>query len=273
MKVINLFENSETVTLKKFAGGECHVKLNQVYTEMDRVRINTRLNTSDDIMNLMLTVDALRHMLVKYIEVFLPYVPYARQDRLMNSGESLSIKVFANLLNALSLDKVLVYDAHSDVAVALIDRCHNIKNHDMVQYFVNELKLQDYHLVAPDLGAYKKTDQLSRLLNYKNEIITGLKIRNLQTGDIEKLDVSSNNLEGKSCLIVDDICDGGRTFMELAKVLKSKNAGDLYLVVSHGIFSYNALDKLKESGFKMVGSSNSISNLETNEFYQSYDLF
>ena len=71
MKTINLFETNQTVELKKFAGGECHVKFLTTFSEDDKLRINTRLNSSDDMMTLCLAVDALRNMHVNYIEVFL----------------------------------------------------------------------------------------------------------------------------------------------------------------------------------------------------------
>ncbi len=273
MKTLNLFESNEIVELKKFAGGECHVKLHGDFNENDRIRINTRLNNSDDVMNLCLTVDALRNMYVNYIEVFIPYIPYARQDRVMVPGEPLSIKVFANIINALKLNKVIVFDAHSEVSVALLDNCQNIVNHEMVKYFLKELNLKDYVLVSPDLGAYKKVDKLAQKLEYKKNIATGIKIRDLATGQIIKSDVNTDDLKGQSCIIIDDICDGGRTFIELAKALKEKNAGDLYFVASHGIFSHNAIDRLKEAGFKNVCSSNSISTREQNEFFKQYNLF
>lgn len=273
MKTINLFETNETVELKKFAGGECHLKFLTTFSENDTVRINTRLNSSDDLMNLCLAVDALRNMNVNYIEVFIPYIPYARQDRVMVPGEPLSIKVFANILNSLNLNKVMVFDAHSDVSVALINRCQNVPNYEMVNDFLRKVNLTDYVLVSPDLGAYKKVDKLAQKTNYKGNIATGIKVRDLSTGQIIKSDVNTDNLNGKACIVVDDICDGGRTFIELATALKAKNAGDLYFIASHGIFSHNALDRLKEAGYKNVGSSNSISNIAENEFYKQYNLF
>lgn len=273
MKTVNLFETNETVELKKFAGGECHVKFVATFSENDKVRINTRLNSSDDMMNLCLAVDALRNMSVTYIEVFIPYIPYARQDRVMVPGEPLSIKVFANILNSLNLNKVIVFDAHSDVSVALINNCQNIANYDMANDFLRKVKLTDYVLVSPDLGAYKKVDKLAQKINYKSNIATGIKVRDLATGQIIKSDVNTDNLNGKACIVVDDICDGGRTFIELATALKAKNAGDLYFIASHGIFSHNALDRLKEAGYKNVGSSNSISTIAENEFYKQYNLF
>ena len=105
MKTINLFESNELIELKKFAGGECHVKFLTEINEGDKIRINTRLNSSDDVMNLCLAVDALRNMYVNYIEVFIHYIPYARQDRVMVPGEPLSIKVFTNIINSLNLNK------------------------------------------------------------------------------------------------------------------------------------------------------------------------
>jgi ribose-phosphate pyrophosphokinase len=162
MKTINLFESNESVELKKFTGGECHVKFLTEFTAGDIVKINTRINSSDDLMNLCLAVDALRNMFVSHIEVFIPYIPYARQDRVMNAGEPLSVKVFANIINSLHLNKVTVFDAHSDVSVALLNNCINIPNHDMVKHFLNKLKISDFVLVSPDIGAYKKVDKLAQ---------------------------------------------------------------------------------------------------------------
>lgn len=273
MKTINLFETNEQVEIRKFAGGECHVRFLAEFNEGDKIRINTRLNTSDDVMNLCLAVDALRTMHVGYIEAFIPYVPYARQDRVMVTGEPLSIKVFATIINSLTLNKVIVFDPHSDVTPALVNNCQYIANFEMVKYFLSELRLTDFTLVSPDLGAYKKVDKLAAKIGYKGQIATGIKTRDLATGKIIKTDVNADDLKGEACVVVDDICDGGRTFIELAAALKAKNAGDLYFIVSHGIFSYNALDRLKEAGYKNVCSSNSISNITGSDFYKQHNLF
>lgn len=274
MTTINLFDTaSEQFKTFKFPGGECHIKFDAAFVPENKVRINTRLNTSDDIMLLHLTVDALRRMDVRYIELFIPYLPYARQDRVMVPGEPLSVKVMTTLLNALKCDKVILFDVHSEVSTALLENVKNISNTGMVQHFIGGLQLQDFLLVSPDLGAYKKITKLAQGIGYINDIVTGLKVRNLATGQIIKTDIDKDNLEGKPCLIVDDICDGGRTFMELAQVLKERNAGDLYLIVSHGIFSHDALTKLKVAGFLHVCSSNSIADRAQDDFHKEYNLF
>ncbi len=273
MKTISLLESGKHVELKKFAGGECHVRISEELTGTEAVRLNSRLNSADDIMNLLLAVDALRRLNVRHIEAFIPYVPYARQDRVMVPGESLSIKVFAGLLNDLQLDKVIIFDPHSDVTPALINNCLSIPNHDMIKQFIAELELKDFVLVSPDLGAYKKVDKLAQQIGYRGEIVTGIKIRDLETGKILRSDVNTADLAGKSCLVIDDICDGGRTFIELASALKEKNAGELYFMASHGIFSHNALDRLQAAGYRHVCSSNSIRDIENTDFYRSHELF
>jgi ribose-phosphate pyrophosphokinase len=273
MKTLNLLTSGAQAELKKFAGGECHVRLSESFSADDKVKIQIRLNTSDDIMTLCLAVDALRHMGVSHIEAFIPYMPYARQDRVMNSGEPLSVKVMARIINSLELRKVTIFDAHSDVTVALLDNCHNIPNHDMVSALIQEGNLKDYVLVSPDLGAYKKVDKLAQKLGYKGEIATGIKIRDLASGQITKSGVNCDDLHGKTCIVVDDICDGGRTFIELAAALKDKHAGDLHLIVSHGIFSYQALDRLKEAGYRHVYSSDSICDRTNDDFFNQYPLF
>lgn len=273
LTTLNLFESSNAIELKKFAGGECHLRILEKINEQTQVRLNTRLNTSDDVMNLCLAVDALRNSGVTYIEAFIPYIPYARQDRVMVPGEPLSIKVFANIINNLHLNKVVVFDAHSEVSIALLNNCVNIYNHEMVIHFLNVFQLQTYVLVSPDLGAYKKIDKLAQKLNYRGAIATGIKIRDLNTGQIIKSDVITDDLNGQACVIVDDICDGGRTFIELATALKTKGAGDLFFMTSHGIFSHNALERLQEAGYKGVGASNSIAQRNETDFFKLYNLF
>ncbi|HSY77578.1 MAG TPA: phosphoribosyltransferase family protein, partial [Bacteroidia bacterium] len=143
----------------------------------------------------------------------------------------------------------------------------------MVKFFLKELNLSDFVLVSPDLGAYKKVDKLAQKIEYKGNIATGIKVRNLSSGEIIKSDISADDLQGKACIVVDDICDGGRTFIELAPALKAKNAGNLYFIASHGIFSYNALERLKEVGYKNVCCTNSIADRETDIFLKQYNLF
>lgn len=238
-----------------FSGGEVHIKIKGESCE--KVRINCRIKNSNDLMRLILAVDALRGMGVKYIEAFIPYIPYARQDRRMVEGEPLSIKVFANILNSLKLDKVICYDAHSEVSTVLIDNIEHHYNFKEVKQFITDLKQEDLTIVCPDLGAYKKIYKMCEYLGYNGQIVTASKIRNVSTGEILSTQI---NLEGitlfeTKCIVVDDLCEGGATFLGLAKALKEKGASDLYLFVSHGIFS-KGYDELMKY-YTIIGTTNS----------------
>src|SRR5690349_11711379 len=118
MQIVNLDSNfipfGRGIDIESFdfpSGCEPHIRLKS--NIQDRILITHRLKTPKDIIILMLTVDALRRENAKYIELFIPYVPFARQDRVMNSGEPLSLRVMANIINSMNLDKVAFFDPHS----------------------------------------------------------------------------------------------------------------------------------------------------------------
>lgn len=230
---------------------EMHVKLPNI-EYADRVVITTRIQSSDDVMSLLLATDAVRRMGIKDIEVMMPYLPYARQDRVMVEGEPLSLKVFSDIINAQNYSKVIVYDVHSEVSLALINNSVSISNFGFVRNTLDGI--EDYLIVSPDAGAYKKIFKLCQQLKYTGEIITCNKIRDLSNGVIRSLTVSHDDLEGKDCYIIDDICDGGGTFILLAEELNKRNAGKVFLVVSHGIFS-KGIDAL--TGIDRVYTTNS----------------
>ncbi|MCW3124680.1 MAG: phosphoribosylpyrophosphate synthetase [Bacteroidetes bacterium] len=240
-----------------FSGGEPHIKIEADFDPAKKVVITHRLNSFNDLGLLCMAVDALRRMGVKEMELFIPYFPAARQDRLMVSGEPLSVKVYANIINGLHLDKVLVFDPHSDVTPALIDHCEVVANHNFIKQVVAQIG-SDVKLISPDGGALKKIYKVSVYLG-GTEVIECSKSRDVETGQLSGFKVYHDGLGGADCLIVDDICDGGGTFAGLADALKAKGAGNLYLAVSHGIFS-KGFEELSKS-FKMIFTTDSFKNI------------
>jgi len=233
-----------------FPGGEEHIKLERKVKFKLSVTIIQRIHSSSDLMKLCLAVDALRRRGTTWIELLLPYVPYARQDRVMVKGEPLSIRVFADIINSLDLEKVTIFDPHSDVTPALLNNCEVINNHHFVCKVVEDIidnlpstsrTTHPFYLVSPDAGSNKKMKALAYYLymeGYDFKVVYCDKTRDVATGRIDGFEVYGPDLNPNlPCIIVDDICDGGGTFIGLAKVLKTKKAGDLYLAVSHGIFS------------------------------------
>ncbi|QJD97786.1 ribose-phosphate pyrophosphokinase [Mucilaginibacter robiniae] len=246
MKTLNLSTGFKPIIVEKgeleshsfiFSGGEVHIKLKEVAED---VLITTRLNNSDDVMKLLLAVDALRRSGTKHINAFIPYLPYARQDRVMVAGEPLSIKVMCNLLNSCAFEKVYIYDVHSEVSLALLDNVQLITNTTLV-----DKVLQSHHdalLVSPDAGALKKIYKVSQAVGYTNDIVLCNKVRDVSNGKIKQITVDQHDLGGKDCFVIDDICDGGATFIGVAKELKQRNAGKVSLIVSHGIFSHGEIE-------------------------------
>lgn len=241
--ILNLDQNFRPFSDKKeiefqsfiFSGGEPHIKIKPDFDVSETVTITHRINSFNDFGLLLLAVDALKRMDVKLINVFIPYFPAARQDRVMIAGEPLSVKVYADILNSLKLNKIMVFDAHSEVTSALLDNCEVIPNHDFIAQVLKKIG-NDVKLISPDGGALKKIYKVSEYLG-GIDVVECSKSRDVKTGKLSGFKVYDDNLQGMDCLIVDDICDGGGTFIGLAEELKKKNAGKLYLAVSHGIFN------------------------------------
>ena len=226
----------------KFPGGEVHVRLvdTEDYSTSIPVTISARIRCSDDIMTLLLQTDALRRAGWKDIDLLMPYVPYARQDRVMVPGEPLSAKVFCDLINAQKYRCVEIWDPHSDVTPALLNNCEVVPQHSLLYDMLDLLAPKDTVLVCPDAGARKKVLAAGKALGLTN-IVYADKKRDVETGRITGTVISDApedwHLDADH-LIADDIADGGATFIELAKVLREKGVtGNVNLYVTHGIFS------------------------------------
>lgn len=220
-----------------FNGGEMHIRLNNRidYINVDKVVVTHRIKNSDDIMLLLLATDALNKYGIDNMDLIIPYVPYARQDRICNTGEAFSLEVFSKLINSLGFRKVFVVDPHSDQVKKYISNCYPLQVTDYVEDILSVLPNETV-LVAPDAGAFNRVCKIAGQL--RKNFMQCSKVRDPETGKL--LSFESNLPKehiGKPLLIVDDICDGGGTFLGLADALKKDGAGDLYLYVTHGIFS------------------------------------
>ncbi|MCC6726935.1 MAG: ribose-phosphate pyrophosphokinase [Saprospiraceae bacterium] len=243
-----------------FNGGEPHIKLGALPSDREEeILIAQRVTNSEAFLQLLMATDALRRARFRKISAWLPYFPAARQDRMMVPGEPLSVKVYAQIINAQAYERVLVFDPHSDVTPALLDRVQVTTNLPFVQKALQQLDNQSLCLVAPDAGATKKTHKLAQQLGGM-EVVACEKIRDVKTGQLSGFSVFSDDLKGKDCLITDDICDGGGTFLGIAEALRKKGAGRVYLAVSHGIFSHG-FEKL-EAALDGIFTTDSFKHIE-----------
>ncbi len=240
--------------LWKFPGGEVGVAMQPLsdMIRVDSVEIMASMTSSDEFMQLIMFLDAVKRQFIgAKIRLSLPYLPYARQDRVCNPGESLSIAVIARILNSYNLDEIRLLDVHSDVSLALIN---NVTHVTQAMFWANVVKAADVDvLIAPDAGAAKKIYDLHKL-GVTTEVVIANKRRD-PNGKIVDFTIDHAAIKDKRAMIIDDICDGGATFIEVANACKGV-VKSLDLAVTHGIFS-RGFDHVKVH-FDKVYTSDSV---------------
>ncbi len=229
------------INFKGFSGGERHIQLeNLPTTKPETLAIRCYLRNSDDLMDLLLLQNALDNYYSQAVMLNLeiPYLPYARQDRVCAQGQAFSLQLMARLLSMLHLRQLIVWDCHSQVGLDLT-KAINIEASDILASSVEFkalLRQPDVVLICPDKGAIGRCQKLVDYFQLK-PMIKSEKYRNPTTGKITRTEVIAEDLTGKTAIITDDICDGGYTFIKIAEQLRKKNVKTVILYVTHGIFS------------------------------------
>ena len=163
----------------------------------------------------------------------MPYIPNARMDRVKNFDEVFTLKWFAEFINSLKFDRVFVFDPHSNVSAALIDRISVQNPSDYIQTYVipdlERMGFADILFCYPDEGAMSRYSYI-----VKGEYVYGIKRRDWRTGKIEGLELADKEkVAGRNVLIIDDICSKGGTFVRTANALQEAGAENIFLYVSH----------------------------------------
>lgn len=221
----------------KFSAGEQHVKILNpgLVTNTRHFMIGANLADSEQIMQTLLMNDAIRGLNPgAFVHLFAPYFPYARQDVRAVTGEPLSVKVMAKLINSQNFASVTVIDPHSGVTPALIDRINVIDPSVFIRHVVESI--DNPVIVSPDAGAEKRIAKVMQKLSLKNDVVHGYKKRDLSNGNIVDFGFIGN-VKGRNCLIVDDIIDAGWTFIKLAEKMKQEGAANVYVYATHSILS------------------------------------
>lgn len=216
------------------------------------------MKNMDDFMLVAQVVEAVRHCCdVRFSHLELPWLPYARQDRHMQPGDSLALKVFARQLNQLAFDKVWVLDPHSEAAAAIDNLVAIPQERCLLQSetLADALRKRELQLVAPDAGALKKIHAVAQAVGAEG-FATLTKQRNVVTGELTGFRLVDGDVKGKAVLIVDDLCDAGGTFIGSAQVLRDAGARSVSLYVTHGIFS-RGVENLLNQGIDRIYTTTS----------------
>lgn len=237
-----------------FPDGHKHFKLthkHDLFKGYWLIEIITRLKDYNDVFLLKQAVEAIRSVYPKItLNLTITYLLAARYDRAMYEGDSEDLRIVANDINSLNFNEVVVIEPHSNVSTLLINNSKGYTPLDTaVANYISTMDNQENLVIfAPDLGAVKRTEAFIK----ENKITAPIgylnKHRNLLTGEILGMQILSDiPLEGKTVLLYDDLCDGGRTFIEASKLLREKGVTTIWLAVTHGLFS-KGIDVLFEDG-------------------------
>lgn len=266
------------VAEKQFKDGCMNVNINtggkEVNTNLATIVVTLQFgdefSINDNLFALAQTVDALKHQYpFNVMHLRMPYIPYARQDRPCNNGESFSLRVLGDFINSLGFNTVSVLDPHSTVANGVI---RNMHASDQFTVF-GKIKPSwgNTFIVAPDAGAVKKCEDFAKKAGAKG-VFTCIKNRNPETMEIEGVRVLEPVPFKSELFILDDLIDGGRTFIELAKELKSKyDPSVIELAASHGLFTYGT--ECVADQFDKVYTTNSYISNKANPKVKVVDIF
>lgn len=262
MKTLNLVypEKSDIkYTHYKFPDGQQNISIdgaNQLLVKgepprMDSVKIKSRLNNWKDLELIVCTVASLKELFVKEIHLYVPYIVGARSDRKFSEGGNNYLKdVICPILNSLDLASIICMDPHSDCLEMGLKHYYKESNSSLIRFFKDNGPYGGFNefcdrsiLISPDAGASKKIYPLTKELNLTNEIIVCSKDRD-HNGKLTRTIVPiSGNQHNKDLVIIDDICDGGATFINIVQEIRKKQESfrtppnKIYLIVTHGIFS------------------------------------
>lgn len=228
--------------------------------------IKERINSYEDLFFVRAIADVLQyHKLESGWKLFIPCMFGQRSDRRFDRFQSFDLKLIADIINECRFREVQILDPHSDVSIALINNAVKVSAFNYVKQAVDSIckRNEAEHnyselplLVSPDAGAYKKVFEFGEKLGC--EVMGAMKHRDKE-GKIDLM--FTHDVEGKECLIVDDLCDGGYTFELLGKQLKEMKASRVYLYVTHGIFSKGFVN-LIQAGISHVYCTNSVRDIE-----------
>jgi len=244
--------------IKRFADGEVYVEINENIRGNSIFVVQSTSNpANDNLMELLICIDALRRSSAKNITAVIPYFGYARQDRKVVPRTAISAKLVSNLITNAGTNRILSVDLHAGQIQGFFDiPVDNLFATPIFARYIKKIKLNNLVCVSPDVGGVERTRALSRRINSSIAIIDK---RRPSPGKSEVMNIVGNVIN-KNCVIVDDIIDSGGTIVNAAKALKDKGAKDIYVFITHAVLSGDAVNKIEKSQIKKLITTDTIDN-------------
>ena len=249
----NLGINLTEADINKFKDGEISIKINESIRGKDVFIMQpTSAPTNDNIMELLIMIDACRRASAGYINAVIPYYGYARQDRKTRGREPITAKLVANLLTVAGANRVITMDLHAgqiqgyfDIPVDHFSAIRLLSTH--FKSFAYD-KPEEFVVVSPDLGGVRRAREFADYLKLPIAIIE----KRRPMPNVSEVMSVIGDFEGKHAIIVDDMIDTAGTITNAADFLVEHGAKDVYLVATHGVFSGDAIKKLQKPSVKEV---------------------
>jgi len=248
-------------SIRKFSDGEIYVEINENIRGNSIFIIQSISSpANDNLMELLLSIDALKRSSAKNITAVIPYFGYARQDRKVVPRTSISAKLVSNLITQAGADRVVTVDLHAGQIQGFFDiPVDNLfATPIFARHVKKKIKSKKIICVAPDVGGTERARALGKLLNVGLAIVDK---RRPKPGQSQVMNVIGD-VKDKTCIIVDDIIDSGGTIVNAAKALKARGAKEVYVYITHGVLSGDAVKKIKNSVIKNLVITDTIDNNE-----------
>ena len=248
-------------SIRKFSDGEIYIEINEnIRGNSIFVIQSVSSPANDNLMELLLIIDALKRSSAKNITAVIPYFGYARQDRKVVPRTSISAKLVSNLITKAGADRVVTIDLHAGQIQGFFDiPVDNLfATPIFARHVRKKIKNKNLICVAPDVGGTERARALGKFLRVGLAIIDK---RRPAPGKSEVMNVIGN-VKGKTCIIVDDIIDSGGTIVNAANALKDRGAKEVHVYVTHGVLSGKAVLKIKNSKIKKLVMTDTIDNSE-----------
>ena len=246
-------------SIKKFPDGEIYIEINEnIRGNSIFIIQSVSYPANDNLMELLLCIDALKRSSAKNITAVIPYFGYARQDRKVVPRTSISAKLVSNLITNAGADRIVTVDLHAGQIQGFFDiPVDNLFSTPIFSRHIKKnINKKNLICVAPDVGGVERARALGKMLNIELAIIDK---RRPTPGKSQVMNVIGN-VKGKICLIVDDIMDSGGTIINAAKALKERGAKEVHVYVTHGVLSGEAVEKIKKSHIKNLVLTDTIDN-------------
>ena len=246
-------------SIKKFSDGEIYIEINENIRGNSIFIIQSVSSpANDNLMELLLCIDALKRSSAKNITAVIPYFGYARQDRKVVPRTSISAKLVSNLITKAGADRVVTVDLHAGQIQGFFDiPVDNLFATPIFsRHIKRKIKSKNLICVAPDVGGVERTRALGRKLDIGLAIIDK---RRPAPGKSQVMNVIGN-VKGKTCIIVDDIIDSGGTIINAAEALIKRGAKEVHVYITHGVLSGESVEKIRKSKIKNLVVTDTIDN-------------